>query len=449
MRIFRIVTIVLLLFVGLTSFAQDSLRLEKVVMVSRHGLRAPLQKYFDSLSIISDSNKLDSNGWNIWKKVGVNGGELTPKGIELENSFGKYFRLWFESVGFQFHVDETYFGASSKQRTVATTHSFAAGLMPQEMVPVHYRHSDEGGFGFSDVNYLPILYNEGLKEGIVFYIDSFQMEARKVVDLLKQLPSYGLLEDVLKYNCSRRALKKGFGHFSNDTNDIKVSFDFYKFDDKTKCMKRCEPIMCGDLNVANMASDALILMYYEFPDSLRTFFKRDFSFDDMCKIAHVKDQYGRILFTAPIVAVNVSHCMLRNIYAEMNCNWHKFTFLCTHDSMIQSLLTALRVEDYKLDSTIEKDTPIGVKLLLEEWVDPNRCERYIKARLLYQSTEQIQKMQVLDLEHRPQSCTLSFTGLEKVIYEGDTLYRYDDFMNHIEKTLEAYKRTAVGKHPWK
>ena len=131
--------------------------------------------------------------------------------------------------------------------------------------------------------------------------------------------------------------------------------------------------------------------------------------------------------------------------------------------MIQSLLAALRVEDYNLENAIEKDTPIGVKLLLEEWVDPNEKEwvisdnqhdsvqyykRYIKARLIYQSTKQIQEMQVLDLKNCPQSCALSFTGLEKVMYKGDILYRYEDFMKHIEKTLDAYKRTAVGKHPW-
>jgi glucose-1-phosphatase len=305
------------------------------------------------------------------------------------------------------------------------------------------------------------LYNEGLKEGIVFDTALFQEKAREEIDSIKRVPSYNFLEDVLQYHRSKRAIKKGHQHFDKN---IDVQLQFYEMKDG-KIEKRLEPKMLGDLNVANMASDALILMYYEFPDSLRAFFKRDFSFDEMCKIANVKDWYGRNLFTAPIIAVNVSHCMLKNIYAEMNCNWHKFTFLCTHDSMIQSLLTALDVMPYSdnLRNTIEKDTPIGVKLLFEEWVDPNEKEwvisnnqrdsvqyykRYIRARLIYQSTKQIQNMQVLDLNHQPMSYSLSFKGLEKVIYEGDTLYRYDDFMNHIEKTLDAYKRTAVGKYPW-
>ena len=440
MKIYRPVIIIFLLFVGITSFAQDSLRLEKIVVVSCHGLRAPLKEHFNTFNSLTPLNV----NWKLWEERGVNGSELTLKGAALENLFGAYFRVWFKSIGFQLQPSEVYFGVSSKQRTIATARSFAAGLLPHITIPVHYKQLENGGYGYLDENYLPLFYGEGSKEGTRFDTTAFQKKACKEVDSLKKAPLYDFLEEVLQYSNSRRADSIGSKHF-NDA--IKVNFDFYGFDDKKK-IKKLEPTMDCDLNVANMASDALILMYYEFPDSLRTFFKRDFSFDDMCKIASVKDWYGRNLFTAPIVAVNVSHCMLKNIYAEMNCNWHKFTFLCTHDSMIQSLLAALRVEDYELEGTIEKDTPIGVKLLLEEWVNPNNCERYIKAELLYQSTEQIQEMQVLDLKNHPKSCTLSIKGLEKVIYEGDTLYRYDDFMNHIEKTLDAYKLTAVGENPF-
>lgn len=132
----------------------------------------------------------------------------------------------------------------------------------------------------------------------------------------------------------------------------------------------------------------------------------------------------------------------------MTCNWHKFSFLCSHDSMIHSLLAALNVEEYELDNTIEKCTPIGVKFVMEEWVNPKTCERYIKTRLLYQSTEQIQQMSVLNLENPPMSFNISIKGLEKVRLGEHELYRYDDFMNHIEKTLDAYKATARGLHPF-
>lgn len=436
MRIFRSITVIFLLFVGVVSFAQDSLRLEKVVVVSRHGLRAPLEKYYQTLDSLTPKGDI----WNLWSKQGVKGSELTLKGSALENLFGGYFRMWFNSLGFQLQDQEVYFGASSKQRTIATARSFAAGIFPLKIVPVHFKQDENGGNGPLDENYLPLFYDKDLEKGMVFdtvaFKDTARCELREIKE--KNKPSYKFLEDVLQYSQSPRAKAKKSSHFNRD---VDVRLDFY---DKSK--GRLEPSMIGDLNVANRASDALILMYYEAPDSLKANFKRDFSFDDMCRLASIKDLYDAILFSAPIIAVNISHCMLENVYSEMKCNWHRFSFLCSHDSMIHALLSALRVEDYKLENTIEGKTPIGVKVLLEKWVNPTTCEQYIKARLLYQSTKQVQEMQVLDLKNPPQACELSFTGLEKA---ENGMYRYDDFMNHIEKTLEAYKATAQGQHPWK
>lgn len=438
MKFFRSITVIFLLFAGIVSFAQDSLRLEKVVVVSRHGLRAPLEKYYPDLEALTP----EGNIWNLWSKQGVKGSELTLKGSALENLFGAYFRMWFDSVGFQLQPTEVYFGASSKQRTIATARSFAAGMLPIWTIPIHYKQTDNGGFGPLDENYLPLFHDTDPEKGMVFDTVAFKDEARCELHKIKESnkPCYGFLEDVLQYSQSPRAKAKGSSHFNKD---IDVRLCFY---DKSK--GKLEPGMIGDLNVANRASDALILMYYEAPDYLQSTFNRKLSFDDMCKLASVKDLYGKILFTTPIIAVNVSHCMLKNIYSEMSCNWHKFTFLCTHDSMIQSLLAALRVEEYELDNTIEKETPIGFKFLLEQWFDPNTCERYIETKLLYQSTEQIQEMKVLNIENPPMSFNLSFKGLEKVSMGKHEMYRYDDFLNHIEKTLEAYKATSQGLHPW-
>lgn len=438
MRIFRSIIVIFLLFAGIVSFAQDSLRLEKIVVVSRHGLRAPLEKYYPDLEALTPEGDI----WNLWSKQGVKGSELTLKGSALENLFGGYFRMWFNSLGFQLQDQEVFFGASSKQRTIATARSFAAGMFPLKIVPVHFKQDENGGYGPLDENYLPLFYDKDLENGMAFDTIAFKDEARCELRGIKEKnkPSYEFLEDVLRCGQSPRVNAKKPSHFNKD---IDVRLNFY---DKSK--GRLEPGMIGDLNVANRASDALILMYYEAPDYLKANFKRDFSFDDMCRLASIKDQYDAILFSAPIIAVNISHCMLENVYSEMKCNWHRFSFLCSHDSMIHALLSALRVEDYKLEKTIEEKTPIGVKFLLEEWVNPNTCERYIETKLLYQSSEQIQEMQVLNLENPPMSFNLSFNGLEKIRLGEHELYSYDDFMNHIEKTLEAYKATARGQHPW-
>ena len=123
---------------------------------------------------------------------------------------------------------------------------------------------------------------------------------------------------------------------------------------------------------------------------------------------------------------------------------HKFSFLCSHDSMIAAVLASLRTVPYELPNTIEPKTPIGFKLVFEQWTDYSN--RYIRARLVYQSSEQIREMTPMDLSNPPMSYDLSFTGLEKT---ENGMYRYEDFMNHLQKSIQAYEATARGHHPWK
>ena len=177
-------------------------------------------------------------------------------------------------------------------------------------------------------------------------------------------------------------------------------------------------------------------------------FGRRLCFDGWKKLAYIKDYCGNILFTkAPIISVNVCHCMLKRIQSEMVPEGHKFAFLCSHDSMIAAVLAALRVEPYELPNTIETKTPIGFKLVLEQWLDTDGSEpmRYVRARLVYQSTNQIRGMKQMDLDNPPMSYELSFIGLEKA---PNGMYRYDDFMRHLQNSIQAYDATANGRHPW-
>mgnify|MGYP002521181670 FL=1 len=226
---------------------------------------------------------------------------------------------------------------------------------------------------------------------------------------------------------------------------VGVCLNFYN---KAKT-ERLEPTMVGGLKDANMASDAFILQYYEMENPRKAAFGRKLSTDEWKQLASIKDYYGYLLFAkAPIISVNVSHCMLKRVQKELAPGGHKFAFFCTHDSMIEALLAALRADtNYKLDSTIEEKTPIGFKLVFEQWTEA--CclnpKKYIKVSLVYQSSEQIRKMSILDLEHKPMSYEPIFTGIEKT---ANGMYDYDEFMQHIQKSIDAYNATARGQRPW-
>lgn len=430
MNKFRFIVFLLLLFFCGFTCAQNNLSLDKVTIVSRHGVRAPLEEYINTLNEIT-------GGEYHWTKWSVPGSYLTLRGGALETLFGEYFRLWLDDEDFKLNSSDVYFGASSKQRTIATARAFAAGMLPLMTVPIDYKVKADGSIGYLDQYYLPLLNDRCAADGF-FDTVAFKTEAYRELGEL-QAPSYEYLEKILRMKHSNYAKNNENGHFDNT---VGVNLYFYKGDEKQ------EPKMLGGLNDANMASDAFILQYYEMGNARTAAFGRRLSFDDWKKLAYIKDCYGEVLFTkAPIISVNISHCMLQRIQTEMAPEGHKFAFLCTHDSMIAAVLAALRVDDYELPNTIEVKTPIGFKLVLEQWVEKtvDNPQKYVRARLVYQSTEQIRGMEPMDLSNPPMSYELSLKGLEKA---PNGMYRYDDFMNHLQKSIDAYNATAKGQHPW-
>lgn len=428
----RILFLILFLAINSFTFAQKEFTLEKVTVVSRHNVRAPLEKYLNTL------DEMTGDGYQ-WTRWSVPGGNLTLRGGALEMLFGEYFRLWLQNEHFLVYPqdEEFYFGASPKQRTIATARAFAAGMLPYMTVPVDYSTDSSRRLVDVDPDYLPILNDFSTSDGD-FKTAAFRNEAIRELGQL-EAPSYAFLEEVLRFEHSLYARKHNITHIDNS---VGVLLDFY--DGK----KMLEPTMKGGLKYANIASDAFILQYYEMEDSVKAAFGHQLSFDEWKALASIKDYYGDVLFTkAPIIAVNVSHCMLMRIQSEMASGGHKFSFFCTHDSMLAALLAALRVERYELPNTIETQTPIGVKLLFEQWKETcfDNPKRYVRIRLMYQSSDQIRKMTPMDLCHPPMSYELSFKGLEKA---SNGMYKYEDFMQHLQKSIQAYDSTAIGHNPW-
>lgn len=233
--------------------------------------------------------------------------------------------------------------------------------------------------------------------------------------------SYRIIADVLD-------LKDSPACKSGET----CAFDDY--DTQIILKKGEEPAMKGSLKLANSASDAFILQYYEEADAQKAAFGHDISISDWEKIARIKDVYGDVLFTAPVVAYNVAHPLLVYMNDELNSDGRKFTFLCGHDSNIASVNAALEVEDYELPSSIEKKTPIGSKLVFEKWIDKSGNE-FVAINLVYQTTEQLRNIEMLDLDHSPMVYQLQLKGLK---LNADGLYSFEDVNGRFEKAIAAY-----------
>lgn len=395
---------------------KEKYSLKEVVVLSRHNIRSPLSNGGSVLG------KLTPHQWTDWSS---SASELTLRGGALETIMGQFFRKWLVKEGlFQENYVPLHDGilvyANSMQRTIATARYFSAGFMPIADIQVHHR--------FSPSKMDPIFFPRLTKVSEEFKKEALKQIAamggkRGIVGINEELKSsYDIIENTLDLKSSP-ACKEG----------IACSFDNYN----TKILLELgeEPQMKGSLKLANTASDAFILQYYEESDAKKAAFGHDLTLSDWEKIAKVKDVYGDVLFAAPIVAVNVAHPLLVYINDELNADKRKFTFLCGHDSNIASVGAALGIEPYSLPNTIEKKTPIGCKLVFEKWVD-KKGEVFVALNLVYQSTEQLRGLKPLDLKTPPMVFELKLKGLTP---NNDGLYTFKDVNNRFVEAIRAYE----------
>ena len=390
-------------------------KLKEVVILSRHNIRSPLSTNGSALS------KMTPHEWTNWSSAAS---ELTLRGGVLETEMGQFFRKWTIETGlfkdnYVPTIDEVNVYANSMQRCIATAQYFSGGFMPVANLRVNHR-------------YVPSKMDPIFFPRLTKSTEAFRTEAMKQINAMggkeglvginKSLKeSYDLIAKVLDMKQSEYYKKGEIKDFVN--NDTQITLELNQ-----------EPGMKGSLKNANSASDAFILQYYEEPDGMKAAFGHKLTTEDWTKIAKVKDVYGDVLFTAPIVAVNVAHPLLQYMYDELNDKDRKFTFLCGHDSNIASVDAALGVEDYSLSNSIEKKTPIGSKLVLEKWVDA-AGKAYIAVNLVYQSTDQLKQMSLLDLQHAPQVFSLKLKGLNQ---NTDGLYTFEDVNARFLQAIRAY-----------
>lgn len=401
---------------------QNNYQLEEMVVLSRHNIRSPLSGNGSALG------NLTPHAWFKWTS---GPSELSLRGGQLEIMMGQYFRQWLVRDGLMTEnylpkEGEMRFYANSMQRTIATAQYFSSGMLPVANVKIEHK-------------YAPSKMDPVFNPQLTFVSDAFRAEAMKEISAMggknglqgindSLAAEYRVLEKTLDLKDSPLAKKEGFNKFRND--DLQIMLEVNK-----------EPAMKGSLKLANSASDAFILQYYEEQDTTKAGFGHKLSQKEWEQVAKVKDVYGDVLFTAPSVAVNVAHPLLTEMNKELKTAGRKFTFLCGHDSNIASVLAALDVEEYSLPNSIEKKTPIGSKLVIEKFAGKDGKE-YAAFSLVYQNTEQLRERTALTLDNPPEVFPLKLKGLKA---NGDGLYRLEDVQARFQQAIDAYNQLPQDK----
>ena len=396
--------------------------LKQVVILSRHNIRSPLST---KGSVVSD---LTPHEWFPWTS---NPGELSLKGAMLETTMGQYFRLWLESEGLfpENYIPEegaVRFYANGLQRTQATAHYFSTGLLPVAVVPVERK----GEYNEGDATFLPFI--------------NF-MNDRYAEDVLAEIAERGGGEELQGW----RASLEGAFQVMKTVMDMEQSVDYtsgkygnMETDESIMTLAEgSEPKMSGPIRYMCSMADALVLQYYEEPDALKAAFGHEITEEDWRAIGSVLTAYEQILFGSPLLAPNLAHPMLEELYAEMNAEGRKFSFLCGHDSTVTCVLAALGVKEYELPEAVETHTPIGVKVVFSRWADAEGKE-FFRVQLVYQSVEQLRSIRPLSLEVPPMVVDLAFEGVETdengMMAAGDLLRLFEEKIQMLDELRETY-----------
>lgn len=412
----KILLLFLLLGVTLSGSAQvdrpndfkERYTLKQVVVLSRHNIRSPLSGRRSTLQ------RITPHEWYQWSSAPS---ELSLRGGALETMMGQYFRKWLVSEGLmqenEIPAEGTMrFYANSLQRTIATAQYFSSGMLPVANVRIEHHCP----LGKMDSVFAPQITDDNEAFKILAQQQIIAMGGEKGMLGIgdKMAENYKVLERVLDMNQSKACLEGDTCHFRTDDAHVYL-------------VKYREPGMGGSMRLACQAADALVLQYYEEPDAVKAAFGHVLTWKDWESISAIKDWYGDVLFTAPVVARQVARPLLRTMLEELQNDSRKFTFLCGHDSNIGSVLASLEAEEYSLPGTIEKKTPVGCKLVIEKWVDA-KGKPYVALNLVYQSTEQLRNMTLLDLDNPPMIYPIRLKGLNA---NNDGLYPFDELTDRL------------------
>ena len=384
--------------------------LKQAVVLSRHNIRSPLSAPGSILERVTPHD---------WHKWSSSASELSLKGGVLETEMGQYFRKWLESEELfepdtRPNEDEIRVYANAKQRTIATANYFLSGLLPSENIMVE-THAE---FNAMDPVFHPRL---------TFLSDSYGQDAKKQIlslfkdDIDSLKDNYSFLTEVIGLKESKAYQEgeiKGFV-----TDDTQLSFTLGE-----------EPSMKGSLKTGCSVADALVLQYYEEEDEVKAGFGKKLSFEQWKAISHIKDLYGDVLFSAPLIANNVSYPLLKEIEGELDNQERKFAYLCGHDSNLCSVLSSLDVLPYSLPGSVEEKTPIGSKLVFSTFLNPEG-EEHIRVDMVYQNVEYLRNATILDLDTHPTVTPLRFANLTA---DSHGLYGKEDFLLHLKEAINQY-----------
>lgn len=361
----------------------NSLKLEQVLILSRHNVRTPL------------TGKLESYSSKLWPKWNASAGYLTEKGARLEGYMAQYIAEWLDSEDFIEgcpNEDEVLIYANTKPRTMETAKAFAKSAFRSCNVKVqHYENLET-----FDPKFLPIFHNttEAFKNRI-------REEMEDKLNEVNLTQSYLELSRILNLNTSDICKQLHLCELHLRQNEIIVE------DGE-------EPNVSGPLSIGNSIVDSFIMSYYEGMPITEVAWGQITTDEQWELLTKLSKEDQNVRFNLTTGSKDIAGPLLEYMFDIFKNGTPKFTMLIGHDSNLNSVISALDFKPFVLPNQFEP-FPIGGKVIFQKWSDFSG--QYLKIEYVYPSTKQLRNGEPLSFLQPPQkvlmelkNCQISPTG---------------------------------------
>lgn len=387
--------------------ADTGMKLERVVIVSRHGVRAPT-KFTPQMREVTPFQ---------WPQWDVPLGWLTPRGAQLITALGHYQRLRLADTGLLTNKtcpDEGRVAviADTDQRTRKTGEAFLAGLAPECHIPVHYQQEKSK----TDPLFNPI------KTGKCSFNTSAVKEAilTKAGGNIEQYtrtyqPAFQTLERVLNFPDSEKCKTAGKNAVCLFTKDIPTKLN----------IKPDNVSLPGAWGLSSTLTEIFLLQQAQgMKEVAWGRIAGDKAWQSLLSLHNAQFD---LLQRTPEVAWSRATPLLDLIRTALTTNdsdQHHYgitfpvsvLFIAGHDTNLANLSGALDL-NWSLPSQPD-NTPPGGELVFERWKRVSDNTTWVQVSFVYQTLQEMREMQSFSLDNPPGRVDLALKACSEKNAQG-------------------------------
>ena len=343
--------------------------LERVVMLSRHGVRAPTQN-------AAGLREISTRPWPAW---GVGIGELTAHGARGEELLGAYFRVAYSAArlfppsGCPAPSSVLFWADNVDQRTRVSGQALMDGMFPGCGLAAGHAALERPDPLFHPVESGACPIDGAAAER------SVRTHAPHGLDDLS--PSY------------ERALRR-MAEILHNPELLSAHNTLVVDHDKVR--------LSGPLVLANTAVEVFMLEYEEGLPPQQVAWGQAARVEDLQSLMAARDAYSNLWRRDPYLAARNAALLAKRIAAALQAP-QLLTMLIGHDSNLANV-GALLDSNWYLPGQPDS-TPVGGTLAFEVWRVADATE-VVRILFYYQTPDQLRSLQPLDSRHPPSAVTV-------------------------------------------